>query len=105
MVVGEVLNRPHRVDEVEAVSAKWQRAHVGEGKARPPWPIEIRGLARCGERDVDAEWPRTLISRPAQDLGVLGLIPEIRLEQRAALQIWEELLEQLALTLDVIGSR
>ena len=98
-----MLDRPHRVDRVEGVRGEGQRAHVRRDATVRTSGENASCRAHDAERDIDAERPRALIGRPPKDLGVLGLVPEIRLEQRPSGEIGKKALEETSLAFEVVG--
>src|SRR3972149_4247567 len=106
-IIGKVLDRPHGGDEIEDITPKGKRPYVRHGK-RGSMSLEDLGSVLHGvERDVDSGGPRPLFGRPAQDLGVLRLVPQVRLEDPPSPDRREKLLVEQALAFEIIprGSR
>ena len=105
--VVEVLDGAHRVDGVEAAVAEGQGAHVALHAVQHEAVVgeTPAGVGDDGRRDVDAERPRPLAGGPAQDAGVLGLVPEVGLEEALPGEGGQEGAQQPALVVSVLGGR
>jgi hypothetical protein len=100
-----MLDRPHRVDEVDRLGAQRQGPDVRQRESGPVTQEDRAGLA-CGRGcDVDSDGPCALLGCPSQDLGAFGFVPQVRLEERAAGEVRKELLEELALAFEIVVGR
>ena len=91
LVVLEMLDRPHRVDEVDRLAAQRQRPDVRDGESRPVAREDRAGQPNGLRSDVDPDGLCALLGGPSEDLRPFGFVPEIRLEKLAAGEVRKEL--------------
>ena len=105
--LGEVFDRPHGIHHVEAGCGERQRPYVGDEAVQRQMAVaEVPARSHDGRsRDIHPERFRSCLGGPAEDAGVLGLIPEIGLENPAAVQRRQVAAEEPLFVFEVLRGR